>query len=86
MMVLGTLVAFVFVAVGAFRLKLVPPLVSILGGVGCAILALNLSPLVLQVYLVTCPLGLLIYFLYGRKHSKLARQESGNGEAQVVTS
>ncbi len=71
-MVLGTLVAFVFVCLGAMRLKLVHPLVAVTGAIGCTVLAFNLNILVLQVYCITCPLGLIIYFLYGRKHSKLA--------------
>lgn len=72
MMVLGTLVAFVFVCLGAWRVKLVHPLISFVGMLGCLVLAFNLNPLVLKVYCVSCPVGLLIYFLYGRKHSKLA--------------
>lgn len=86
MMVLGTLVAFIFVCIGAFRLKLVHPLISIGGGLGCAILATNLSPLVLQVYAVTCPLGLLIYFAYGRNHSKLGLAARENREAPAAIS
>jgi APA family basic amino acid/polyamine antiporter len=70
-MVLGTLVAFIFVCLGALRLKLVPPVVAILGAIGCGILAYKLSPIVWKVYSITCPLGLLIYFTYGRNHSKL---------------
>lgn len=70
-MVLGTLVAFIFVCVGAFRLKLVNPIVPIMGALGCTLLAFKLDPVVLQVYCVTCPVGLLIYFMYGFKHSKL---------------
>ncbi len=73
-MVLGTLVAFIFVCVGAFRLKLVHPVVSLLGAVGCALLAYKLDILVWKVYAITCPVGLIFYFLYGRKHSRLARQ------------
>jgi basic amino acid/polyamine antiporter, APA family len=87
MMVLGTLVAFIFVTIGAWRLKLVPAFVAIAGGVGCAVLAKNLSGLVLQVYSITCPLGLLIYFGYGRKHSKLAAIKASNYEPQpAITS
>lgn len=71
-MVLGTLVAFVFVCLGAMRLKLVPPLVAIMGAVGCTLLAANLGELVWKVYGITCPLGLVFYFLYSRKHSKLS--------------
>ena len=86
MMVLGTLVAFFAVCIGAFRLKLVSPIISVAGALGCALLALNLSPLVLQVYMVTCPLGLLIYFAYGRRHSKLAASKPDNREAQAAIS
>lgn len=75
-MVLGTLVAFIFVCLGALRLKLVHPLAALAGAVGCLVLALNLNPLVLKVYMVTCPVGLVIYFLYGLRHSKLARAEN----------
>jgi APA family basic amino acid/polyamine antiporter len=70
-MVLGTLIAFIFVCIGAFRLKLINPVVPILGMLGCTMLAFNLDPIVLKVYCFTCPVGLLIYFLYGFKHSKL---------------
>lgn len=72
-MVLGTLIAFIFVCLGAMRLKLVNPLISICGAVGCTVLAANLGELVWKVYCITCPLGLVFYFLYGRKHSKLAK-------------
>lgn len=71
MMVLGTLVAFTFVCLGALRLKLVNPVVCTLGAIGCVVLAFHLSEMVLKVYSITCPIGLVIYFLYGIKHSKL---------------
>jgi APA family basic amino acid/polyamine antiporter len=70
-MVLGTLVAFIFVCVGALRMKLVHPIVALLGAVGCGLLITKLEPLVQQVYCVTCPIGLLVYFGYGFWHSKL---------------
>ncbi|MBI4532806.1 MAG: amino acid permease [Candidatus Melainabacteria bacterium] len=73
MMVLGTLVAFIFVCLGALRLRLVSPIVALGGAIGCAILACHLGVLVLKIYSITCPLGLVIYFLYGRTHSKLAQ-------------
>jgi APA family basic amino acid/polyamine antiporter len=75
MMVLGTLVAFTFVGIGAIRLKLVNPLIALAAVIGCIVLAFNLNPLVLQVYSITCPVGLLIYALYGYKHSKLRSGE-----------
>jgi APA family basic amino acid/polyamine antiporter len=77
MMVLGTLVAFIFVCIGALKLKLVNPLIAIAGGIGCTILAFNLEPEVLKVYSVTLPVGLVIYFLYGYKHSKLRKAKEG---------
>lgn len=77
-MVLGTLVAFAFVGIGAVRMKIVSPVIGIAAAIGCAVLAANLGALVLKVYAITCPLGLLIYFLYGYKHSKLR-----NGTAQA---
>lgn len=76
MMVLGTLVAFVVVCIGALRLKLVNPLLAIAGAVSCGILIFKLEPLVLQVYCITLPTGLIIYFLYGFKHSKLNKAKS----------
>ncbi|MBU6453814.1 MAG: amino acid permease [Cyanobacteria bacterium REEB67] len=76
MMVLGTLVAFICVCIGAFKLKLVHPVVAIVGGVCCAVLTANLSPTVLTVYCYTLPTGLIIYFLYGFKHSRLGKTQS----------
>ncbi len=76
MMVLGTLVAFIFVCWGAYRLKLVNNFVSWTGILACTLLAFNLNPLVLKVYSISCPLGLLIYFLYGFRKSKLAATAS----------
>ncbi len=72
MMVLGTLIAFAFVGVGALVMRIVNPLIGAAAAAGCMVLALYLSPLVLKVYAVTLPAGLLIYWFYGRTHSKLA--------------
>lgn len=72
-MVLGTLVAFFFVCIGALRLKLVNPLIALAGAAGCAFLAVHLTGLVWHVYSISCPLGLAIYFLYGKSHSRLAK-------------
>ena len=76
MMVLGTLVAFMLVCLGAFRLKLVHPIISVIGLLGCSILAMNLGDMVLKVYCITQPIGLLFYFYYGQTHSKLAKKIS----------
>jgi amino acid transporter len=71
MMVLGTLVAFILVCLGALRLKIVHPAVALIGAIGCTILACNLGHTVYVVASCSLPIGLVIYFCYGRKHSKL---------------
>ncbi|MBZ0185420.1 MAG: amino acid permease [Candidatus Obscuribacterales bacterium] len=71
MMVLGTLVAFTFVCLGALRLKLVNPILTIVGAICCVVLACHLNEIVLKAYAITCPVGLLIYAIYGFRHSKL---------------
>ncbi|HEY9679080.1 MAG TPA: amino acid permease [Drouetiella sp.] len=76
MMVLGTLVAFTFVGIGAVRLKMVNPAIGIFAAIGCLVLAFHLDPLVLQVYSITLPVGLLIYFGYSRNHSKLGKAQA----------
>ncbi len=83
-MVLGTLVAFIFVCLGALRMKLVNPVVPIIGAVGCAALAMNLEPLVRTVYCITCPIGLVVYFAYGYRHSKLRTGNTPTANTMVV--
>jgi len=83
MMVLGTLVAFIFVCIGAAKLKLVNWPLGGIAAICCAILAFKLDPLVLKVYSVTCPLGLLIYFFYGRSHSKLGLMQRAQAQEPV---
>lgn len=74
MMVLGTLVAFLAVGAGSLRLPnltwvdYLSAAVVIICSVG---LVFYLNPMVRQVYLVSCPVGLVIYFAYGFRHSKL---------------
>ena len=75
-MVLGTLVAFIWVCVGALRLKLVNPAICLMGAIGCLVLATKLDLLVWQVYSITCPVGLFFYFMYGRNHSRLGKEGS----------
>ena len=82
MMVLGTLVAFIFVCFGAIRLKLVHPVIAWFGLLGCVLLAFHLNPLVLKVYSVSCPLGLLFYFMYGFHKSKLANAPANTNNSK----
>ena len=58
---------------------------AIFGAVGCAILASKLSPLVLTVYSITCPIGLVIYFFYGIKNSNLAKEKASSEPALAAT-
>jgi APA family basic amino acid/polyamine antiporter len=78
MMVLGTLVAFIFVGIGALKLKLVHPIIAIAAALGCLILTFFLGELVLKVYCVSLPAGLLIYGSYGFRHSKLGLKAVGS--------
>ncbi len=72
LMVLGTLIAFMFVCIGALKLKIVNPFIGLFGTIGCLTLVFCLEPIVLKAYLAILPFGILGYLLYGRKHSKLA--------------
>lgn len=81
MMVLGTLIAFVFVCLGAWRNKLVNPLLAIAGMIGCTVLAAKLNPVVLQTYAITCPIGLIIYAAYGFRNSRLRKASSNSTES-----
>ncbi len=86
MMVLGTLVAFIFVGIGALRLKLVNPIVAIISAVGCLVLCFHLGETVLKVYCVSLPVGLIIYSLYGYKHSKLAARNKAASAVSELSS
>ena len=85
---IGTLFAFVLVSGGVillrrsrpdlqrgFRVPLVP-LVPIAAILACGWLMLNLTALTWIRFLIWMALGVVIYFLYGRRHSKLAERES----------
>jgi basic amino acid/polyamine antiporter, APA family len=85
---IGTLFAFVLVCIGIiilrvrepnrprkFRVPLVP-LVPILGVVSCGILMAGLPIVTWIRFFLWLVIGLSIYFMYGRKHSKLTRTEN----------
>jgi APA family basic amino acid/polyamine antiporter len=86
---IGTLFAFVLVSVGviilrrtrpdlhrAFRTPLVP-LVPILSVLACVWLMLNLSVETWLRFLVWMVVGFVVYFVYGRSHSRLGRRQAG---------
>jgi basic amino acid/polyamine antiporter, APA family len=83
---IGTLFAFVLVSIGvivlrrtepdlprAFRTPAVP-LVPILAVIACVFLMLNLGTLTWWRFLVWMAIGLVVYSLYGYRHSRLASQ------------
>jgi APA family basic amino acid/polyamine antiporter len=85
---IGTLFAFVLVSIGvivlrrtqpdlprAFRTPAVP-LIPILAVIACVFLMLNLGTLTWWRFLVWMALGFVVYFLYGYRQSRLAREES----------
>ncbi|MFS0916968.1 amino acid permease [Brevibacillus sp. 179-C 1.1 NHS] len=85
---IGTLFAFILVSVGvvvlrrthpqlhrAFRVPFVP-LVPILAVLFCGYLVYNLPMLTKVAFLSWLAVGAIVYFLYGRKHSRLANDDS----------
>jgi basic amino acid/polyamine antiporter, APA family len=85
---IGTLFAFVLVSIGvivlrrtspdlhrAFRTPLVP-VVPILAVLACLVLMIMLPAATWWRFVIWMVLGLLVYFLYGRRKSRLARGES----------
>ena len=88
----GTLFAFVLVSAGviilrrsrpdlrrAFRVPWVPwiPIAAI---VACVWLMLNLTALTWIRFVIWMAIGMVIYFLYGRRHSKVAQREKAAAE------
>ncbi len=83
---IGTLFAFVLVCLGVWVLRVLEPTaprpftvpfvpwVPLLGVVFCGILMVSLKPLTWVRFLIWLFVGLIVYFLYGRKHSKLNAQ------------
>jgi basic amino acid/polyamine antiporter, APA family len=87
---IGTLFAFVLVSLGvivlrrtepdlprAFRTPAVP-LIPILAVIACVFLMLNLGSLTWWRFAVWMALGFVVYFLYGYRHSRLARAGAGD--------
>jgi APA family basic amino acid/polyamine antiporter len=85
---IGTLTAFIVVAIGivvlrktqpnlrrAFKVPFVPwiPLLAVLF---CGYLIIQLSQITWFGFFVWSIIGLIVYFLYGRKHSELSREQS----------
>ena len=80
---IGTLFAFILVCIGVLVMRFqepnlprkfrVPalPLVSVLGAVSCFYLASALPALTWWRFVVWLGIGMVIYFLYGRRHSRL---------------
>jgi APA family basic amino acid/polyamine antiporter len=92
---IGTLLAFAIVCAGVFVLRFTDPqihrpfrtpafwLVSPLGVLFCLWLMYGLPPDTWARLLVWMALGLVIYFFYGRRHSKVQRRaQNGNSQAQ----
>ena len=83
---IGTLFAFVLVSIGvmvlrrsrpdlprAFRTPLVP-VVPVLAVLACAWLMLNLTVETWLRFVIWMAIGLVVYFAYGRRHSRLAQE------------
>ena len=91
---IGTLVAFILVAIGVpilrktrpdlkrgFRVPFVP-VVPILAALSCLWLMLNLEVETWLRFLIWMVIGFALYFTYGRSHSMLARRQV-HGPAEV---
>ncbi|MCI0765209.1 amino acid permease [Bacillus sp. TL12] len=85
---IGTITAFIFVSIAVivlrktnpnierpFRAPLVPflPIMSI---ISCMYLALNLSQVTLISFMVWIMIGILVYFVYAKKHSNIRKRNS----------
>ncbi|MFF2086131.1 amino acid permease [Nocardia sp. NPDC058176] len=93
---IGTLVAFVMVAIGVlvlrrtrpdlprgFRVPFVP-VVPILGAAACLWLMLNLSIETWLRFVIWMALGVIVYFAYGRGHSVLGREKPPAAESELT--
>ncbi len=93
---IGTLFAFVAVSIGvvvlrktepnlkrAFKVPLVP-WIPILAVISCGYLLLQLSRTTWISFVIWFAIGLVVYFTYGRRHSKLAQQEDVSVEEPTL--
>jgi APA family basic amino acid/polyamine antiporter len=84
---IGTLVAFIMVCLGVLYMRYTQPdlprpfktpgmpYVPILGVISCFYLVINLPWITVLRFVVWMAIGLVVYFLFGRKNSVLAQQE-----------
>ncbi|MDP3561233.1 MAG: amino acid permease [Legionellaceae bacterium] len=82
---IGTLVAFTMVCTGVIFLHYTHPdlprsfktpcmpLIPVLGILSCCYLIIHLSPFTILRFIFWCASGLVVYFMFGRKHSVLSR-------------
>jgi basic amino acid/polyamine antiporter, APA family len=94
---IGTLFAFVLVCIGVWILRHADPdrhrpfkapfmpLVPILGVLFCGYLMASLPELTWMRFFGWLVIGLVMYFIYGRKHSRVSAVENATGAAQTGT-
>ena len=93
---IGTLAAFVLVSIAililrhtqpnlrrGFRVPLVP-LIPILSIIGSVVLIVSLPLVTLARFVVWLAIGLVIYFLYSRRSSRLQQEEVEDREADTI--
>jgi APA family basic amino acid/polyamine antiporter len=82
----GTLFAFVLVSIGVWILRVkspemerpfrapLAPVIAVLGAAICTLMIFGLDAATLQAAFGWMAIGIIVYFLYGKKHSKLHKQ------------